>query len=1176
MTEEVHYASYYLRTIEEHSTGLKEALGPTGIGKTTAIKKVILSPTFGQRKSIYMANRKQLVEDIGKFPHTLILPRDLDVVIQTLKNLHREFYILLESDELFLGPVHRWNERNPNRRIDVGAVKRACSVFEELLAEPLIVIPHLLEEKMDEYARLILNAFKAALRGTKKKKGISPVHQKLLDHPVIQSLFPFIAFKRRADIRLISMTLQKAFYGFFDGEKTINLTTLTEDDGGFVIFLDEFDFLENDLIGLICQSPQIRDPFHLVELFYKAMKQHKLPRENYPRSKDIRRRIEDIQRIVDDLQERGLQYPTINQFTSQIPRQLAAMKQQERRQAKHSPAIFRTQHTISTNYLSIQQTNRSFEIITDSNLSDETASSALDLFDAVSLASQQIIWLFKKLRLGDDEIIYREMLRHCFENTIFPEELALISHFAHPSIPDPAEPNDLNALLSEGYSLYDIYDLQQLTDDEEIEVRHFGVHLTPESILWSLATHNLVFALSATTDIPRHVHHFHMDWLRDRISVYSPDQEDIALVQALNRKKVEKRKNKATLTVLDDVQRDDPYQHQLWDFIEAVAKDEDFGNDTQEGHLKQRVWLFFATLLQMPVQERGDQLHHSLLFLNTFRQIQLIFDRYPSPDNELFAVTKRKNTLWFQVYSLTLQEKEVTVVFYNAKMGTLMRQNTSAQELFDGLFWEGKPVVVVTQYLSAGNGVNLQYWLTPEKQKEQDFTHLALLEAPYFYFGKPEEKLAWDEKIALLKENIWYQAKLYAGRVINESQFIQVLSTLNDPWAWNGDYQHNPSTRDDALLNHIATFIQALGRFERVWEEMPDQHILLSREVHQHFQRYCSLEFEYLRQKRAPLISENLRQLLHLVGEEQSNLEVVLRQAKDSRLVSKNERCRQAIQQLLTRLDGFRAGNGDQEARVYWGQLRQAALKHAFHDPLLQTYQCLAESAYYQQGLLYLTPQDEIIPARLAQYDTYHWHMNAIYSVAKENQVIREHFLDRGYALAFPPLGRQFLTPYCYQAILTGAIGEEAITALLQDEGVVLEDLPDPLFEVVDQKIASVPYYIDSKFYNEHTLNRFPLAADDPMRHPKLNEDHFAESAQRKVRILEAYHGTPVKLIYINLSSHQPRPRNYYNRDFIRVQTFEEAAIIVIQGAVRRLKPNVYQQGFEHFLHDLHAMLGLQ
>src|SRR5579884_523791 len=53
------YAPYYLRAIERYLVGLKQASGPTGIGKTSVIGEVIHSPICGERKSIYLANRKQ-------------------------------------------------------------------------------------------------------------------------------------------------------------------------------------------------------------------------------------------------------------------------------------------------------------------------------------------------------------------------------------------------------------------------------------------------------------------------------------------------------------------------------------------------------------------------------------------------------------------------------------------------------------------------------------------------------------------------------------------------------------------------------------------------------------------------------------------------------------------------------------------------------------------------------------------------------------------------------------------------------------------------------------------------------------------------------------------------------------------------------------------------------------
>jgi hypothetical protein len=87
-----------------------------------------------------------------------------------------------------------------------------------------------------------------------------------------------------------------------------------------------------------------------------------------------------------------------------------------------------------------------------------------------------------------------------------------------------------------------------------------------------------------------------------------------------------------------------------------------------------------------------------------------------------------------------------------------------------------------------------------------------------------------------------------------------------------------------------------------------------------------------------------------------------------------------------------------------------------------------------------------------------------------------------------------------------------------------------------------------------------------------LNEAHFADSARLKVERLRAYHGTPVKLIYLNLVSSQPRPRSYYDGDFRQV-SFDEASIIVIQGALQRRAPNAYHQAFDYFLNDLRSAL---
>jgi hypothetical protein len=244
-------------------------------------------------------------------------------------------------------------------------------------------------------------------------------------------------------------------------------------------------------------------------------------------------------------------------------------------------------------------------------------------------------------------------------------------------------------------------------------------------------------------------------------------------------------------------------------------------------------------------------------------------------------------------------------------------------------------------------------------------------------------------------------------------------------------------------------------------------------------------------------------------------------------------------------------------------------LKHDFGDEVLQAYECVVSSPYYVEGILYLTTSNEIIPAHLAGPDTYPWRMDALYDVIASNRVIRDFFLLHGYELAFNRTCQQFFTPYCYQAILAGAIGEEAINALLQDEGIQLEELPHTLFEIADLKIRGFPWYIDCKNYNERTLERFAVPKDDPAWHPKLNEAHFKQRARAKVEMISTHHNTTGKLIYLNLVSSQDRPFDYYDQDFLPVNTFADAAVVVVQGVLQRSAPNAYQQGFEHFLHDI-------
>ena len=86
------YPDYYHRTIEQHRIGLKQVPGGTGLGKTSGIRDMVQALGCQQRKFIHSANCKQLIEEMaqlldrsGSPPCYICLPRDLETVLDTLK-----------------------------------------------------------------------------------------------------------------------------------------------------------------------------------------------------------------------------------------------------------------------------------------------------------------------------------------------------------------------------------------------------------------------------------------------------------------------------------------------------------------------------------------------------------------------------------------------------------------------------------------------------------------------------------------------------------------------------------------------------------------------------------------------------------------------------------------------------------------------------------------------------------------------------------------------------------------------------------------------------------------------------------------------------------------------------------------------------------------------------------
>ena len=622
------FLSYY-RAASSEPKGFKPVPGGTGLGKTSAIPKLVATHT-DKRKFIYCANRIQLLDEMESglrdegvgFAH---LRRDSEIVKSVIENDKEALFELLESREL------RYLKVMKKRFADsVSHLEQAS----ELPSRPFF--QDVIQREASHLLNLFKNLFYAASDETKRW---------LRRQEVVRKLFPYIAFQDDASCKVLLITVQKLFYGFFDGEVALNLSRLTGDRAGHIIILDEFDFLETNLVDLICQSSELSAPFQFVGLFYGEMK-NRLLSEDYLGAKDtvwVRQEVENIVRLVGSLQQnedpnQNLPYPETRLFTSNDEK-------------LRNNAIFQTNRTVVNAPLYLEVTERSFDIRADGEVR------AYRLFNTVREAMNRILFLFKRLEMWNPGI-GEELKRQSFDNTTFREELKKIRQLPEKS---RFQPTRFDKLLDSGYSLYEIKDLRQRSDPDEVELSHYAMYTTPEKLLLTLTQNNLVFGLSATGDIERCISNFNITWLKRQLkqqdaNVIDITLEDREIIAQLNQAKAAKLEiTKISVEVASLQLSDSDESSKLKDYVDALAITEEFGKPTQ--YPKERVHSFFATLEWLLTENHSRGEAH-LLFYNSFRQIECALNEVDESEPPLFEVEKDDVTGRgiFHTYRLTYKK----------------------------------------------------------------------------------------------------------------------------------------------------------------------------------------------------------------------------------------------------------------------------------------------------------------------------------------------------------------------------------------------------------------------------------------------------------------------------------------------------------------------------------------
>jgi hypothetical protein len=539
-----------------------------------------------------------------------------------------------------------------------------------------------------------------------------------------------------------------------------------------------------------------------------------------------------------------------------------------------------------------------------------------------------------------------------------------------------------------------------------------------------------------------------------------------------------------------------------------------------------------------------------------------------------------------QEYHVFFEERPCTVILLDAAKAREQQIRPFAYYPQDG------PLLLVTQYETAANGVNLEWQdVTDATATPGDFQSIHLLESKHFYFDAPTDQP--EDNQAVNKSFYWRLWKLSEGRQISQ----QTLKTHLES-AGSGKFNAIAYKQTmDYLLNQIALFHQAFGRIDRKHTGSHTVEVRLAdtSSAGQAEDSVFTLLARYLqeggaigqqREERAIYTSPLILQIYQHI-EQASSWQRASNQVYREDITGKQQRSQQCVNDLLKLIEQMREGDFDEDSarkiKRLWIAVREAVLRQDYH--FSEKYQnitinfqqdCVHSTAYLQPGDTILVDNRKNPTTILEQVapDTVTLSLNWPYHQIADNPLIRRYFETRAYPVAYQrTITNDIFTPFILQALLAGAVGEIALQAVLDHYHIPIErsiDHPTLLFEMYDLKIEGKPLYLDAKNFGQTTIDRINATPSDPEFQPELNSAELLQKAQEKWRRIVEVTGDPkTRFIMVNLQIAGERNSEYWDAQLNRVNTFRESAITIIQGLLDTQKPAHISMEFQRWIEDI-------
>jgi hypothetical protein len=1180
----MNYAQYY-STPSIQTKGFKPVYGATGLGKTYGIKeyiKKVLSENPKQ-KFIYITNRHALIQELYKDlqgEEYGLKVAYLKGKIDNLKDLQKDNKLekilsnLVEQDFFKYENESSTDLRNFFSTLIENLVKKENDFKNNPYSS-------FLEKDIESiYSQLLAKIRKAFLN---LKLSNNRLFQSFLKNEALWQLFPFIQFENDENTNVLVGTIQKFCYGFFDGKKYIKLHALqhANKEENYIIFLDEFDFLENEILNIVCKEPQIQNSIEFVGIFMEAFDTFK-DDEFWKQNNALLRVYSEMKKtynyLTDKIEAYGFDFPENRKFTFD--------NKDFSKGKKHQFVLFQNDNIpLRSESFYLEQSNKSkkFKIVKNRN---QNTVNPFVFFGMIKVATERLLRTFDSIKNQGllIESIIQEFWNTKNDNTKGEYHRYISENFAYRTIKRKNVTNE-EFSYNLGFSLMTIKK-ENLFNPQLATIEQLELITSPEAIITGLASNNLVFALSATTDIPRMVNSFDMSWLKKNTNFIEPSFDDLQLIKDLKEAKQEKRKSDVSYKINRPIQ----LQHLIGKVIVNLSKIGYYNSSDSEkiAELRIKKALIFFGCIDWIIQSSANRNH--LVFLNSFGLELPFFSKKGMPE----MVIKKLSKIGFEVsefelgYQLKYLDKTTNFIFLDANQNRKIGESEESQKRYDKLFLDttADKVILVTQYKTASNGLNLRC-LNPVNGKEVDFEGIHLLEPQHFWFDTDTEKKA--DALNNKKKAFWYFWKLFKKGELGTHRFEQFLKKTNLK-----DFNNFYKETHEYILNQIALFHQALGRVDRKREYLPLIEVTLAEDVHNIFVDFLTRP---LYQEKEEIVTRNnltatfILQLNEAI-KSTANMENLRAESSTYEDISEEQnQSKEVIRGLLNKIQLINNNNYKEALIVIdtWKQIREYVLKQDtkakievdgkaiinFQDLSFDT-NLLKDNKY-----LYLSVDNFwIYPENFkTEDDIISWDLSNPYYYIVQNKFLKEVFNHLGYPTSFtlqPYSTQTIFTPYIQQAILRGAIGEEAVKCLLERENFYCEsddNIPFSLFELFDAKLKEYPIYIDFKNFSKKTQELFSIPKDDFMYEEDFDSEKFLLRVQRKLQKIRAVsEDKNAKYVVINFVSDEHINSKYFDINLKQVDYFNDSDIVVVPGTITKDNLNETSKSFDKFIQSLNNL----